>query len=190
VASASVASALLAVALALELAFALVASALSVAQVLPLAFLTTDHLESLSTTAMARRSILLPILALVALYQMASLVFVGNPQVTVGRDVGMKSLTTDYSTAKLGGGLHVPGGGDGSWREGKKGSFGTDAGPVEDFKPRFSSGQMTLERQKFFGDKGQGEVFKAAKPSAGPGQFVPLLLAGFVFWSISAYIQQ
>jgi len=143
-----------------------------------------------STTAMVRRSILLPFLALVALYQMASLVFVGNPQVTVGRDVSMRDRSTDYSVAKVGGGFTAPGGGDGSWREGKKGSFGDNAGSIEDFVPRFSSGQMTLERQGFYGDKGKGEVFKAAPKPAGAGQFVPLLLVGFVFWSIQAYLPQ
>jgi len=83
-----------------------------------------------------------------------------------------------------------PGGGDGSWREGKKGSFGPDS-PKRIMPAPFSSGQTPLERlnsmnydEKFTTNTGVlGNAGKAASSTPVAALGVAALI---VFWAAQA----
>merc|ERR1712139_115443 len=75
-----------------------------------------------------------------------------------------------------------PGGGDGSWREGKKGSFGKSG--AESITPViFPSGNMTQERTNFDGARTGGNASAASSGGSSlSGPVLALGVAAFVFF--------
>merc|ERR1712232_910638 len=82
-----------------------------------------------------------------------------------------------------------PGGGDGSWREGKKGSFGADS--PKQIKPvPYPSGNLNIERTQQYGDDFTSNVGVKGSTQAKTAGLSPVIGVGvaalIVFWASQA----
>jgi len=131
--------------------------------------------------------IILPLVAAVALFEIASLTssaFVGKPQELAARDaVQMNGYGENvFKNAVYNSQGIFPGGGDGSWREGKKGSFNQKGGEAEPIRPvMWSSGTQTFERlQDYINENGarfKGDEFGVEARQGKSNPNLPFALA-------------
>jgi hypothetical protein len=82
-----------------------------------------------------------------------------------------------------------PGGGDGSWREGKKGSFGKDS--PKQIKPiPYPSGNLNMERTQKYGEDFTSNIGVKGSSNAKTAGTTPVVALGvaalIVFWAAQA----